>query len=196
MPRAVDSPPDERNHPTSASGEEARARGATVVERLFDTHADRLRRYVYRYVRSWEEAQDLVHDLFLRLWDRRQDLDSVADLEGYLYAGARNHALTHLRQRRVEEQWRRRCAGPAILSEGPTLPDDPAQELVSAEISAAVQRAVDALPSRQRQVLLLQWSGSTYQQIAAALNISPKTVSNHLTNAVDHLRRTLPRIIG
>ncbi|MFZ5624128.1 MAG: sigma factor, partial [Gemmatimonadota bacterium] len=48
--------------------------GAAAVERLFESHAERLRRYVFRYVRSWEVAQDLVHDLFLRLWDRREDL--------------------------------------------------------------------------------------------------------------------------
>lgn len=172
--------------------------GAAAVERLFESHAERLRRYVFRYVRSWEVAQDLVHDLFLRLWDRREDLGRVADLDAYLYAGARNRALTWLRQRRIEEQWREREASVVAGDEAAARPgrDDPVQQLLAAEIAAAVQQAVDALPSRQRQVLLLQWSGRSYEQIAAALAISPKTVSVHLTRAVEHLRRTLPRLVG
>ncbi len=173
----------------------AAAPGAGAVERLFDAHAERLCRYIYRYVRSRETAQDLVQDLFLRLWDKRRELESVRDLEGYLYAAARNRALTYVRQQRIQDRWQRQQAAPAARADDPPPPKDPAEELVSAEIAATLQKTVDALPARQREVLLLQWSGQSYDQIAKALNISPKTVSNHLTRAVEHLRQALPRLI-
>ncbi len=170
------------------------AGGPTDVERLFDLYADRLHRHIYHYVRSWETAQDLVQELFLRLWDRRAELDAVSDIEGYLYTAARNRALTHLRHLRFEEEWRRHHAGPAIVPRSTTAADDPAEQVVSAEIAAAVQRAVDALPNRQREALLLQWKGNSYAQIAAALDISPKTVAIHLTRAIRQLRRALLRL--
>ena len=103
MSDTAGSPINSRDGPMPDGAEDGQGRAASVVERLFETHADRLRRYVYRYVRSWETAQDLVSDVFLRLWDRRHALDSVDDVEGYLYTCARNTALSHLRQRRVEE---------------------------------------------------------------------------------------------
>lgn len=165
------------------------------VEQLFELHADRLRRYVYRFTRSWETAQDLVHDVFLRLWDKRDDFATVTDPEGYLYAAARNRALTWLRQRRLEDQWHQQYAAPDVNG-GRVAPPDPAQLLLKAEMAAALQRAVDGLPERQREVLMLQWKGRSYQQIGSLLGISLKTVSNHLTRATDHLRRNLTRRFG
>jgi len=180
--------------------DDATAAFTVVVEGLFEMHADRLRRYVFRFVRSWETAEDLVQDLFLRLLDRRQTLASVSDVEGYLYIAARNRALDHVKQqqRRVEEGVgpRKRYESPVITAHAPLVPRDPAQELLSAEIAAAVQRAVDALPPRQREVILLQWSGHSYDEIATALNISPKTVSNHLTRAIESLRGALSDLHG
>ena len=84
---------------------------AEPFERLFALYADRLHRHTFHYVRSWETAQDLVQDLFLRLWNRRGELASVADIEGYLYTAARNRALTHLRQSKLEERWQGDAAG-------------------------------------------------------------------------------------
>jgi RNA polymerase sigma-70 factor (ECF subfamily) len=163
----------------------------TDIEGLFDRYADRLHRYVYHYVKSWETAQDLVQDLFLRLWDRRVELGSVKDLKSYLYTSARNRALAHLRHQRYENEFHDRVTGPTLVDANAAPGDDPAVQLDSAEIAAAVQRAVDALPSRQREALLLQWSGHSYAQIAAALSISPKTVAIHLGRAIRQLRRTL-----
>jgi RNA polymerase sigma-70 factor (family 1) len=160
---------------------------AAPFERLFDLYADRLHRHIFHYVRSWETAQDLVQDLFLRLWDRRRQLASVADIEGYLYTAARNRALTYLRQTKLEERWQGEAAGEVP----PAVARGPADDIVSAEIAAAIQRAVDSLPPRQRDALLLQWKGSSYADIASALQISPKTVAIHLTRAIKHLRQAL-----
>ncbi len=162
----------------------------TAFEQLFEAYADRLVRYIDRYIRSREQAQDLVQDLFLRLWDRHAELGTVGDFDAYLYRAARNRALTYLRQRGVEERWRGR-EEQAHTPELDSTAADPTDRIIAERTTAALQRAIDALAPRQREVILRYWRGDASVAIAAALGISPKTVGVHVSRAIDNLRKAL-----
>ncbi len=167
-------------------------RDGQALRDLFEAHFEELCRFAYRYVGSAEEARDVVQEVFLRVWQQRSRLKLHQALRTYLYTLVRNLALDRLRHRRVE----RRHAGPRLIDEGPAWTQDPEQELISDEVSAAIRRAVDALPPRQREVIVLRWrDGASYERIALSLGISEKTVSNHLTRAMEHLRHTLGRLL-
>jgi RNA polymerase sigma-70 factor (ECF subfamily) len=72
---------------------------------------------------------------------------------------------------------------------------DPEQELAAKETAQAIGRAVQALPQRQQQVLLLRWQHqASYDDIARTLGISPKTVGVHLTRGIQRLRELLAQI--
>jgi RNA polymerase sigma-70 factor (ECF subfamily) len=188
-------PPPHRADP--AGPPDATALEARAFRRLFDAHFDELCRYVYRYVQSVEDAKDLVHDTFLRLWRQRSQVDLTGDVRSYLYAIARNQSVDQLRRRQVEARWRQRHAAPELVEHGEAVALDAEQQLASAELSAAIQRAVDALPARQRDVLRMRWQQqASYEGIAAALGISTKTVGVHMTRAIAHLRETLPGLLG
>ncbi len=165
-----------------------------AFDRLFLASFNRLRRYGYRYLRSWEEAEDVVHDVFVRLWARREELPSIADVDAYLYTAVRNRALARLKHLGYEQSYRAEQSSPHV--EPPRAPLSPEQEFLHNEIAAALQRAVDALPPRQRDVILLQWRGHTCDEIGAALGISPKTVSVHVSRALEALREILPPLLG
>jgi len=173
--------------------EEIGQRDEAAFDRLFDVYFDPLRRYVYHYLRSWDEADDVVHDLFARLWERWRELP-VTDFKAYVYTSARNRALTRLRHRAIEHRWCQVHEGP-VRADAPSSPPDPERELIAAETSAALQCAVDALPPRQREVILRRWAGESHQQIAAALGISPNTVSEHMNRALRHLRQALGHLL-
>ena len=166
---------------------------AKAFRRLFELHFEELYRFAYRYVRSAETAKDLVQEAFLRLWRQR----SQVDLDGptarsYLYTIVRYQALDHLRRRRVEERWQRDYVAPHVTDQGAALALDPDQEFTARETAAAIQQAVDALPLRQRQVLLLRWQQqASYDEIAETLGISPKTVAIHVGRAIQRLREIL-----
>src|SRR5256885_10377992 len=81
------------------------ARADHAWQAAFETHYVGLCEYVLRRVGSGEAAQDIVHDLFLRLWDARGSRDSVRLSRPYLYVAARNGALKYLRHRRVAQAW-------------------------------------------------------------------------------------------
>jgi RNA polymerase sigma-70 factor, ECF subfamily len=152
--------------PDDGSGSPA----AIAFGRLFGLHFQELYRYAYRYVRSEETAYDLVNEAFLRIWSHRSRVAiGGPTARSYLYTTVRYQALDHLRRRRIEDQ-----------------------ELTARETAAELQQAVDALPRRQRQVVLLRWQQqASYDQIAEALGISPKTVAIHVGRAIQRLREIL-----
>lgn len=175
---------------TAAQPELLGAGDVEAFKQLFDTYFETLYRYALRYLRSAEEAKDVVHDVFLQMWRHRQRIGLKRDLRTYLYATTRNHALDHLKRRKVEDRFREGREG-AVAQEGA----DAESELESRELAATIQRAIDSLPPRQREVLRLRWQQHlSYEEIAKVLNISPKTVAIHLSRGLQHLREALPDI--
>lgn len=163
---------------------------------LFDMYFDRLYRYALRYLRSAEEAQDLVHDVFLQVWRHRRRIGLERDLRSYLYASTRNRALDRLKHQKVEDRFIERRTAAQSGEETAADSADAVRDLESRELAASIQQAIDTLPRRQREVLQLRWQQHlSYDEVAKALSISPKTVAIHLSRALQHLRRTLPGVI-
>jgi RNA polymerase sigma-70 factor (ECF subfamily) len=170
---------------------------AGAFEALFHTHADRLARFVYGYVEAWETAKDIVQEVFLRLWRGRADLAGHGDVTRLLYAVARNQARDHLRHRKIEDRLHRPGAAPMLLEEEMTLPPDGEAGVAANELVAAIQQAVDTLPPRQREILLLRWKRElSYEEIARELGIAPGTVAAHMQRAIARLRQILPALLG
>src|SRR5690349_9908460 len=90
-------------HPSSLRGRDEewvariRAGDASAFETVFRTYYSGLRGFIARYVRSYETAEELVQELFLRLWTQRERWVIEESLQTYLYRAARNHALNHLK---------------------------------------------------------------------------------------------------
>ncbi|MFL5496408.1 MAG: RNA polymerase sigma factor [Gemmatimonadales bacterium] len=187
---------ENREPPGSDVADGLEASAAIAFQGLFELHFEELYRFAYRYVQSVETAKDLVHEAFLRLWRQRSQvhLDGPA-ARSYLYTIVRYQALDQLRHRRVEERWRREYVAPLVDDRGAALAADPDQEFAARETAAAIQQAVDALPRRQRQVLLLRWQQqASYDEIAETLSISPKTVAIHIGKAIQRLRELLAQV--
>lgn len=179
------------------TGEGPETGSAKALKRLFEQHSADLYRFAYRYVRSSEVAKDLVHEAFLRLWRQRSRVDLAGPTaRSYLHTVVRYQALDHLRRQRIEDRWRQEYLAPAMVEQGSLLArGDPEQDLAAKEIAQAIERAVEALPQRQQQVLLLRWQHhASYEEIAMTLGISPKTVGVHLTRGIQRLRELLAQI--
>jgi RNA polymerase sigma-70 factor (ECF subfamily) len=157
-----------------------------AFEALFRAHYDGLLRFADRYVRSRAEAEELVHDVLLQVWLRRDDLGPSDELKTYLFRATYNRSLNHLRRRRIERLWTR-----SLPPEEPVAPASSSAEAMS-ETEAAVRRAVDALPPRCREIFLLsREEGLSYSGIATTLGISIKTVETQMGRALKALRSAL-----
>ena len=167
---------------------------AGAFRELFESFFEPLRRYAYRMLRSREEAEDVVHDVFLRVWRQRERLDPSCNLRAYLYAAARNRALDALRRRRMEEERSDGAAAPAMEETAIEAEGDSALEIE--ETAETIRRAVEALPLRQRQVITLRWRRQmSYAEIAAELKIAEKTVGIHMGRALRRLRAMLASLM-
>ena len=153
----------------------------------FEAYYVELCEYVLRFVGSAEAAQDLVQDLFLRLWDSRGPRDATRLTRPYLYVAARNRALKYLRHRSVVAAWIARAA----CEETP--PSDTPEDLcLRDELGEAVQQAIAELPARCRAIFVLRRREQlSYREIATRLGISLGTVKSQMWRATLRLRDRL-----
>jgi RNA polymerase sigma-70 factor (ECF subfamily) len=149
--------------------------------------------YTLRLLGSAEAAQDVVHDLFLHLWDTRGPRDTVRLTKPYLFAAARNRALKYLRHRRVSEAWIARAA----CEEAPTA-ESPSDLYLRRELEDAVDCAIAELPARCREIFLLRRRDQlSYDEIAAYAGVSIGTVKSQMWRAAMMLREKLtPYLTG
>jgi RNA polymerase sigma-70 factor, ECF subfamily len=151
----------------------------------------------YALVASDADAQEIVQEVMLNLWTKRETLSVRQSLVSYLYAAVRKRAISALRRRRVERIWLARMLrsrgtfGPGPVPENPDrLPVE--SKLAVDELHAAIARAVAKLPVRRRETLILHRVGQiTNAQIAELMGVSIRTVDTQLHQAYATLRKEL-----
>ena len=133
-------------------------------------------------LREREAAEDVVQDVMVELWRRRENIVLETSLRAYLFRAARNRALNHLRHLRVAP---RAEPDAAELIAVPAADRDTLEE----EMETALRQAVAGLPQRCREVFeLSRVQGLRYAEIAEALSISLKTVEAQMGKAIRVLR--------
>jgi RNA polymerase sigma-70 factor (family 1) len=167
--------------------ERIRAGDPAAFEALFHAYHVPLCAFAYRYVGARDLAEEIVQELFLFVWERRETWDVRTSVKNYLFTAVRNAALSYLRHERVI---RRREAETVELFARPSASAD--SETRAGELVAAVHRAVGRLPERCRLIFTLhREQGLTYAEIAQVLEISPKTVEVQMGRALKSLRKAL-----
>ena len=139
-----------------------------------------------RMLRDRAVAEEIVQDVMLELWRRRETLAADGSAQAYLFQATRNRVLNHLRHLKIEQR-----SEPDIRGESSSTPRADA-ELAHEELSVAVQEAVQSLPDRCREVFeLSRVHGLKYAEIARELGISVKTVEAQMGKALRTLRERL-----
>jgi len=168
-----------------------RSGDVTAFEQLFrELHAP-LCEVVDSYVRSQSVAEEIVQDVFLVVWVKRDRL-RAGSIRGYLFSSARNRALHYLRHQAVVRRWSQHVeTRPEVSGLGQAAPR--ADEVTEAdERRRAVMLAIDRLPTRSRLAFLLRWEHRmSNADVATAMGISIKGVEKLVTIARRHLRAAL-----
>jgi RNA polymerase sigma-70 factor (ECF subfamily) len=163
-----------------------------TFEALFRTYHAKLCAFALRYVRSTDVAEEVVEDVYLRLWAQRPIWETSANQRRYLYAAVRNQALKHLAHERVVRKSHAVVQGDGIAPAMSQPPAGAEDEVQAAELAAAFQRVVDRLPARCREAYHLHCrDGMSYAEIADLMNISARTVETQVARAKKFLRRAL-----
>ncbi|WP_375438165.1 RNA polymerase sigma factor [uncultured Hymenobacter sp.] len=164
---------------------------AAFIEQLFKTFYDPLGTVVYRVVPDLEVVEDILQDVFLRLWQGLDSLPAIDSYRAYLTRMALNAALRY--QQRAQRQVTWDEAPPPATT--PIAPDA-LTDLHAVETAAAVAAALAQLPPPCRVVFeLSRYEELSYQQIADALEIPLKTVEKRMGKALRILRRELAWVL-
>lgn len=155
--------------------------------RIYEDYAPMLLRFAQKYV-SFVCAEDLVHDVFLKLWDKQLYLLPDAELKRLLYAAVRNACIDYLRREALEQEVLDKKALQLRLDELDYFASS--DELFMREdLFQFLLQKIDELPDRSREVFLLAYvEGLKAAEIAEQLGISVRTVENLLYRSLLHLR--------
>jgi len=175
---------------------------AGAFEELVRRHQQRVFNIVYRSVGNVTDAEDLVQDIFLRVFRAAPRYQPTAKFTTWLFRVATNAVINWLRKRD-----RRPVALSRVAPAGSTDSPDPVYEdpdastglhsLQTDELRTQVRAAIEALPPKQRlAVVLFRFEGRSYQEIAEALSCSVMAVKSLLSRARENLRRRLTPYLG
>jgi RNA polymerase sigma-70 factor (ECF subfamily) len=152
---------------------------------LLNRHWHALVRYSYSILDDWDAAEDVAEEVFVRLWENRENWGLEGSVLGLLFRIARNLSLDEHRQHEA----RRRAADKVPA---PGQPPNPAEFTDIKEIHSTLLGALARLPQRRREVfVLVRQHGLSYREAAETLGVAPQTVANHLSMALADLREIL-----
>lgn len=150
---------------------------------IYDLYNYPLHKYALTFIKDDELAEELVHEAFLMIWNRREILNEQFNIKAYLYKSIHNQALNYLRHNKIVQKY----FSEAIHSNSrinTSLPEP--------FLKKAIYEAIDHLPERLRQIFVLsRIEGLKHKEIATKLSISEKTVEVHIRNARIILRKKL-----
>jgi RNA polymerase sigma-70 factor (ECF subfamily) len=178
----------EKSHSESEWIIKIREIDADAFKRLFETYCQALIYFAWRYVKSTQIAENIVQDVFLKIWLNRTKLNPALKIRSYLYKAVKNQAMQHLRKAKFEN----RKENIQTLDSSTKSPED---RLDEEEIAISVQRAISELPPKSRLIFTMsKYSNLTYSEIAEIQNISVKTVEAHIGRALKLLRKRLANL--
>lgn len=161
----------------------------SAFRQFYDMTYDRLFRIAYYFVKQEEWSQEIVLDVFLKLWEQRATLPDLRNIEDYCFILTKNASLNYL-----EKESRLATSPSDALPEPEAQSDSPEETLISEELFAQYVKALDRLPERCREVFIrIREEHQSYAQVAEALDISTKTVDAQLQKAVGRLKEMILR---
>ena len=159
----------------------------SAFEMLFRNKRVQLLKFIVVYTKSVEVAEELTQEVFIRLWNARENIDVDKNGTAYLYTIAKNLALNYLRAQTKEatlksELWQR----------SKRFHSTPEEHIVFKEYLTIFNAILEELPQKKRQIYIMsKQDGKSSDEIAAKLGITKKTVKNNLSQTLRLIRDRL-----
>lgn len=151
---------------------------------LYQQQVFRLYQFAFAFLKQRQPAEEIVNDVFVKLWEKRQQLDKISEIKVYLYVAVKNAALNHLRKATIFTE----TDLDALHVQHFRLEADTAQLLLTHELQQAIATAIQQLPPKCKLIFkLVKQDELSYKEVAGILGISPKTVDAQLSIAMKKL---------
>jgi RNA polymerase sigma-70 factor (ECF subfamily) len=162
-----------------------------LIKHLFDEYFHHLVLSVMRYVNDYDKAEDIVQDVFVKVWQNFDELKQIEDLKAYLFKAVKNSSLNYLRHIKVKQKF-------IVCSEDFHSSFEKSAEdfKIEEETNNRINRAVSKLPDHWREAFVLsKYDNKKYHEIALEMNISQKTVEKYISKSLQFLRNELKDLL-
>lgn len=150
-----------------------------------------LYRHARRMLNDHQEAEDILQEVFLILWNKAPDLDVKSNLAGYLYNSVRNRIFNYLDHSKVKEKYM--ASLECFLEKGEAQTDHRIRER---QLREMIEQELALLPPRMRAAFeLSRNSNLSYKEIAEQLNVSESVVRNNVSRALQQLRSKFGTVV-
>lgn len=157
----------------------------SAYHELFREYYQSLVMYAMRYVNEQGEAEDIVQDLFVAVWEKNEKFHSYLSFRAFLYTSVRNTCLNRIKHRKVEEKYVDYSIRHTEESQNEEY------NMLEEELYRQLFQVIDELPPRCREVFLLHLDGKKNEEIATKLRITLLTVKTQKKKALRYLRERL-----
>ncbi len=158
----------------------------SAFEKLFRKYYSYLCSFANTYLHDTEISQDIVQDIFFRLWQIKDELPDDTNLQAYLFKSVQNSCLNYIKHQKIEEKYKAFSAN----DQNSVFGHNNLAE--TNELQMKIRMAIDKLPPERRRVFIMhRFEELKYKEIADKLNISIKTVENQIGKALAFLRNEL-----
>jgi RNA polymerase sigma-70 factor, ECF subfamily len=167
--------------------QEIKADNMFAFDVLYKKYCKRVYTFGYSILKSKEEADDLIQEVFLKLWENRHNVEKGSSIKSYVFSITYNSAVSIIRKKASESKFVEYLKSLQEINEEPVN-----VELEYKELTNKLDEIIMALPKRQREVYLLRRvENLKNNEIAELLNISVNTIENHMSRALKTIREKL-----
>jgi RNA polymerase sigma-70 factor (family 1) len=166
---------------------EIKADNMFAFDVLYKKYSKKVYKFGYSILKSKEDSENLIQDVFLNLWENRIKVEKDSSIKSYLFTITYNSAISIIRKKSRESQFVEYLKSLQDTTEEPV-----SAELEYNELSHKLDEIIAVLPPRQKEVFQLhRIEGLSYNQIAERLGISVNTIENHMARALKTMRKKL-----
>lgn len=164
-------------------------------EKIYRLYNSRVYGFICSMINDRIAAKDLAQDVFLQIWDKRSNIDSEGNFEGYLFTITKNTVYLHLRRELLLQSYIS-TQTTELEKKEPEREPEAEKMLDNKLLEENILKLVKELPQARREVFLLYWkSQMTYKEIAGVLDISEKTVATQVHRTLQFLRERLNKTL-
>ena len=156
-----------------------------AFNQVFYAYSSKLYHFAYGYLKSKEEAEELVQEVFFKIWEKREDIKEEYQFRSYLFSIAFNYIKKHFRSKALYNKY----------MEHKELDGEDAQikeDINYSSLKTMVDQLVDTMPEKRKAVFVKsRFEGKSAKEISEEMNLTQSTVENHLNHALKYLRQHL-----
>lgn len=159
---------------------------------IYMEYSPKVYRFARRYMNNTSDIEEIVQDVFVRLWDARMTVNPALNFDNYLFTITR-HLILNRHRAKINEIYLQDTVL-ASLEQEYDMPED---EIIAQDLSRYIDKIIEQLPPKQQEVFTLSRRQIlTYKEIAEQLGISEKTVEAHIHQAIRYIRKMIKQEIG